>query len=402
MKANGASVLARISSVCVGAVCVMVTGAATAITSVLMAAPAQAAPDLGPRESEFRVGCSAAALIAAINKANSAAGGHLTLTRNCTYTLTSAQAGTEDGLPPIRSRIAIDGKGATITRSSDPKTPAFRIFEVLCGGQLTLGAVTVSHGDTLGPDPDGGGGIAVRAGARLVARSTTVRDNVGALGGGINNFGTAEVTGSIVVGNDGLHGGGVSNSSPSGTLRLTNTVLTGNRAESDAGVGGAVYNQLGGTATLVNTVIKENVGDNSAGGVRNDHGSVMYLTNSSVSQNRAGPLFNAPTTVTGGGIQNLGTMVLRRTTVDHNHAARTGPPTIARGGGIANLLSDEPGAAAPTLSLIDSQVTDNIADNGPGGIYNDRGTVTLRNTAISGNMPTNCAGSSPPVPGCSG
>src|SRR5262245_15324390 len=115
MKANDASIVARTSTVCRRTPRVMVTGAAVAITSVLMAAPAQAACDLGPPESEVRVGCSAAALIAAINDANSAAGGHLILTPNCTYTLTSAQSGTEDGLPPIRARIAIDGKGATIT-----------------------------------------------------------------------------------------------------------------------------------------------------------------------------------------------------------------------------------------------------------------------------------------------
>ena len=73
---------------------------------------------------------------------------------------------------------------------------------------------------------------------------------MGALGAGINNFGTTEITNSFVADNAGLHGGGVSNSI--GTLTVTNTVFTGNRAESDAGVGGAVYNQLGGSTSMVN------------------------------------------------------------------------------------------------------------------------------------------------------
>ena len=401
MKANNGFILGRAARISRSTVGVMVAAAALAIVSVPTAAPAQAARDSGPPpESDSRVECSATALIAAINTANSAAGGHLTLTPNCTYTLTAARSGTEDGLPPIRSRIMIEGKGATITRSADPSTESFRIFEVASGGQLMLHAVIISNGNSPGPDPDGGGGIAVETGARLDASGITIRDNVGALGAGINNFGTAEMTNSIVADNAGLHGGGVSNSV--GTLTVTNTVFTGNRAESDAGVGGAVYNQLGGSTSLVNTTITENIGDNSAGGVRNDHDSVLYLTNSQVSANRAGPLFNAPTTVTGGGIQNLGTMVLRGTTVDQNHAAKTGLPTLARGGGIANLLSDEPSATAPTLSLINSQVTDNVADDGPGGIYNNGGTVALRHTAVTGNRPTNCAGSSPPIAGCSG
>ena len=400
MKADGTNQRARISGIRINPVCVIVTVAAAAVVFVLTAASAQAAVKPGPAGPSSRVACDATALIAAINNANMAGRGQLTLTPNCTYTLTTAQNGTEDGLPPIRSRMSIEGKGATVTRSTDPDVDLFRIFEVVSGGQLMLHAVTISNGDSPGPDPDGGGGIAVDPGAELNASGITVRDNVGALGAGINNFGTAEIVNSLVADNHGLHGGGVSNSR--GTLTMANTVFTGNRAESDAGVGGAVYNQLGGSASLVNTAITGNIGDNSAGGVRNDNDSVMYLTNSQVSGNQAGPLFNAPTTVTGGGIQNLGTMMVRGTTVDHNHAAKTGPPTLARGGGIANLLSDEPGASAPTLSLINSQVTNNVADDGPGGIYNNGGTVALRHTGIIGNQPTNCAGSSPQVPACSG
>jgi hypothetical protein len=250
MKAGHWFIFSRAAGTARSAVSVIVAAVALAAVYVLTAAPAQAARDAGSPESGSRVACSAIALITAINNANSTVSGHLTLTPNCTYTLTAAESGTEDGLPPIRSRIGIEGKGATITRSTDPSTESFRIFEVLSGGQLMLHAVIISNGNSPGPDPDGGGGISVDAGARLEASGITIRDNVGALGAGINNFGTTEITNSFVADNAGLHGGGVSNSI--GTLTVTNTVFTGNRAESDAGVGGAVYNQLGGSTSMVN------------------------------------------------------------------------------------------------------------------------------------------------------
>jgi hypothetical protein len=402
LKAEGRFFSTRVLFRCLAAGCLIVAGAAALVSSVLLAAPRQASAKPHHPSSAKAVPCSAAALITAINEANAGGGGHLRLAPQCTYTLTVAQADTEDGLPPIRSPITIDGRGATITRSTDPDTPAFRIFEVSSPGHLILRSMTISQGDAPGPEPDGGGGIEVREGASLFASSTVVSGNVGALGGGVNNFGTADMANCVVARNEGLHGAGVSNSTRSGKLRLTNTLISSNRAESDAGVGGGVYNQEGGSASLVNTSIEENIGDNSAGGIRNDHDSVMEVTNSRVSQNRAGPLFGAPTTVTGGGIQNQGKMVLRHTTVERNHAAKTSAPTIARGGGIANLKSDQQGASPPDLSLINSSITDNVADDGPGGIYNDQGTVALKRTSVTGNVPSNCSGSPTPVPGCGG
>lgn len=352
--------------------------------------------------SATAVPCSAAALIAAINGANAAGSGYLRLSAGCTYTLTAAQPDTEDGLPPIRSALTIDGAGATITRSTDPNAPAFRIFEVMGLATLNLRSLTISNGNAPGPEPDGGGGIEVLEQGSLVASSVVVSDNFGALGAGVNNFGSTDIANSVLTGNEALHGAGVSNTSPSGTLRLTNTRISSNHARSDAGVAGGVFNQEGGSASLVNVTVTGNIGDNSAGGIRNDSGSTMDITSSQVSQNLAGPLFNAPTTLTGGGIQNLGKLVLRNTTVDHNHAAKTGPPTIALGGGISNLQSDEQGASPPELTLINSSVSDNVADDGAGGIYNEGGTVALQHTPVTDNVPTNCSGSPTPVPGCSG
>ncbi|MET7375934.1 hypothetical protein [Micromonospora arida] len=95
--------------------------------------------------------------------------------------------------------------------------------------------------------------------------------------------------------------------------------------------------------------------------------------------------------MTRGGVYNgSGTVVLRRTHVDRNRAIGTN----SQGGGIYNNA---------TLTLTESKVTDNISFLAPGGIFNDGGQVTVdEKTVISGNRPTNCTPSSPPVPNCFG
>lgn len=368
------------------------------VALLLLAVPVWASGGAPPPSASQIVPCSAAALIGAIDRANASGSGDLTLTRGCRYTLTAARPGTEDGLPPIRSTIQLDGNGATITRSTAPTTPAFRILEIV-SGELTVRALTISNGNAPGPDPDGGGGIEVRERGRLFATTITVTTNVGALGAGINNLGRVDLTSSAITRNQGLHGGGLSNSTRSGNLTVTSSLVSGNRAASDAGVGGGVHNQSGGSVALLDTAVTDNRGDNSAGGVFNDHDSLMSLTDTEISQNQAGPLFSAPTVVLGGGIRNEGTLTVRTTTIDHNHAARQGT-TLARGGGIANMLSDVERSAPPKITLDRSRVVSNVADDAAGGIYNNQGEVDLTSTPVTGNRPSNCAGSPTPVPDC--
>jgi hypothetical protein len=114
----------------------------------------------GTGGSSVRVPCSgkgggAAGLIAAINSANAAGGGTITLAPKCTYTLTTANNDSfgGNGLPVIATRITIAGAHSTIARSS---TEQFRILEVDGpGGNLTASALTITGGDVERP----GGGM---------------------------------------------------------------------------------------------------------------------------------------------------------------------------------------------------------------------------------------------------
>ena len=111
--------------------------------------------------------CSSAALIAAITAANTAGGGAINLAPRCHYALTAAVSG-EDGLPPVTTRIAVNGNGATIDG-----TGAVRVFEVDGpGGNLSLTNVTITGGSA-----DNGGGIENAGGTVTLNFSTVTRQH---------------------------------------------------------------------------------------------------------------------------------------------------------------------------------------------------------------------------------
>ena len=90
-------------------------------------------------------------LVEAINAANQAGGlNTLTLAPGKTFTLTAVNNTTDGptGLPVIaaNNKLTIRGNGATITRSTAPGTPAFRLFEVAAGAALSLKDLTIANG----------------------------------------------------------------------------------------------------------------------------------------------------------------------------------------------------------------------------------------------------------------
>ena len=143
-------------------------GAALLLAGFLAAAPAQAG-------TGGSVPCSSAALIAAVTAANAAGGGAINLTPRCHYALTTA-VGNGDGLPPVTTRIAVNGNGATIDG-----TGAVRVFEVDGpGGNLSLTNVTITGGSA-----DNGGGIENLGGTVTLNFSTVTRNTATDAGGGI-------------------------------------------------------------------------------------------------------------------------------------------------------------------------------------------------------------------------
>jgi large repetitive protein len=138
------------------------------------------------------------------------------------------------------------------------------------------------------------------------------------------------------------------------------------------------------SANLGDLDIVQNLTINVAGG-----GSAVVDGNGDVTYDRVFQIFsNISVTISGltikngkpardgGGIYNIGTLTLNKSTVSGNTANYSNGGPLLSGGGIYNI---------GTLGLTNSTVSSNTTNGGwGGGIYN-AGTMTLTNSTISGN-----------------
>jgi hypothetical protein len=128
-------------------------------------------------------------------------------------------------------------------------------------------------------------------------------------GGGIRNEGTLTATNVTITGNRAWDtGGGISNTS-TGDLTLIDSVVSNNRAVTEAfelatkyairgafeicmfasGYGGGIFNESGGVIELVDTDVTNNTSVYSGGGIYNEPGGTVTVTGGSVSGNVADP-----------------------------------------------------------------------------------------------------------------
>ncbi|WP_405020834.1 hypothetical protein OHV05_32125 [Kitasatospora sp. NBC_00070] len=243
---------------------------------------------LVPTAAQAAVACNESALVAAVTTANLAGGGNIVLSTGCTYTITTSHGSDADGpdaLPVITTAVTLTGDNNTITRSTAPGTPAFRIVKVAAGGGLTVkGNVTLSHGSAA----TDGGGILNRGAVTLTASALTGNSATGR-GGGLANAdiaapalgATATFTSSSVSGNNaGGRGGGIYNGLR-GSLTTTSSSLVG--ANTSGAQGGGIAAVDSTATTLTSTQVSAN-GATAAGGIYRQNGT-MTLTTSPVSGN---------------------------------------------------------------------------------------------------------------------
>jgi CSLREA domain-containing protein len=202
----------------------------------------------------------------AINAANAISGAD-TITFDAGYTITLGSQ-----LPVVNTYITITGSGAanTIIQASDcnPITlkdssnadcaaAAYRVFQVISGGNLTLDSLTVRHGNEM---IFSGGGIYNNNGTLTVTNST-LSGNSANYGGGIYNLGTLTITNSAFSGNSASdYGGGVINDVR--TLTIINSTFSGNSASYGGGIASIVN-----TATLKNTIVANSTSGGDCSGV---------------------------------------------------------------------------------------------------------------------------------------
>lgn len=315
--------------------------------------------------------------------------------------------------------VAIVG-GGEITLSGGGTT---RLFVVAAGGRLTLQNITLADGKAAG---NGGAllvqgeavltDVVVRAsqavgadttgGAIFVDKGALTGDNVQVLdssattsGGGIDNWGgTLRLRNSLVQGNQAEGFAGVVSSGAAviefskiadntattgfggglgvtgGTLALADSTVSGNQSTGNIGGGIAV---IGGDLTVERTDIADNIGGFGGGGLYTNvnTGSDVTLRDSRVLRNRT--TGQDPSSY-GGGIYNGATLLLERVTVAENEAGAAG-----------GMYSYGDGS----VTIRDSTISGNMAGHVAGGLWlSGDGAQTVANVTVSGNTAGSYAG----------
>lgn len=275
------------------------SGCGAAVLAVLAACP------FGRAEAAaLRVPCDATALANAIAAANTAGVGMLRLPSKCIVAVTTPATETE-AFPAITGDVTIVGKKNTVI-ARDPSAADFRLFTVAAGGTLRVKKLSLKQGSTAAL----GGAVIVSTDGTLAAERTTFSGNTAANGGSV----------SVSVG-------------AAATFKRCDFVLNGT-----TGVGGGALINFG-SAMLMRSSFVSNSGPVNGGAINTQPGGETTLVHCTFGHNRSGGL--------GGALSNLGTLIVKRTTLFSN--------TGTAGGAIAT------GNENVTLDHV--RIEDNVPDN---------------------------------------
>jgi len=292
--------------------------------------------------------------------------------------------------------LSIQGAGTSATFIKDTED---EVFEFEGNGPVYVSGVTIEDGDASGEDI----GPCEPIPECLIGPEAPSVGNSGEIpsdGGGLDNSGTLTLTNVLITGNTAIDGGGIYNT---GTLSLVNSSVTRNTAtSSDSGAG--IHND--GIMTIQNSTISQNTDtgkDGSGGilnvdgtldiyqstimgnscsdvgwggGIQNDGDGNLYLSGDSITGNAA----SGPGEPLGGGLYNDGTASISGGLIAHNRAVGSGVDSdLGLGGGIFN---------EGTLKITGAAgVDDNVAGDDYGGIDYDGSQSISNSVTIQGNTP---------------
>jgi hypothetical protein len=207
---------------------------------------------------------------------------NLTLSSVFAYIYGQLQSGPV-GLPPITSRITIEGNGATIARQVN--APAFGLMAVRQSGNLMLENVTLSGGSSSSSFDPFSFAFAVSFGGLSSRGTLTINDSTisGNTGSGVTNYGNLTIQSSTISGNTDR---GVDNSYAN--LTIQSSTISGNGGEGVANFAGQV--------TVTNSTISGNSGGLSNTGTVSGYceffsqcsPGILTLNNSLIAGNQAG------------------------------------------------------------------------------------------------------------------
>ncbi|MBI5450308.1 MAG: CSLREA domain-containing protein [Gammaproteobacteria bacterium] len=331
------------------------------------------AVDTSPGDGLCNTGTNTCSLRAAIQEANTWPGADTITIPAGSYTLTIsgndnvAAAGDLD----IIESVEIHGAGASSTiidgnAVNDP-AGASRIFDIFTGTTVTLSGVTLQNGKV---NVDGGGGAVYNRGATLSIQDCVLKDNLSTLaqegGGAIANWGTLAISHSTISSNTATNGGAISQSA--GSSIIDTTTIDGNSSSFNAG---GVYIS-NGSAAIIRSTIKNNSAFQVGGGVFN--AATTTIDQSTVSGNQA---------YLGGGITGSGNgslLTITNSTISDNSTPDTwgGQPSTSGYGGGMYLTSP--------ATLKNVTLAGNRANICGGGIYVNSPSITLTAALLANNL----------------
>ncbi len=203
---------------------------------------------------------------------------------------------------------------------------------------------------------------------------------VAANGGGILNNDAALILTNVTVSKSttSAEGGGISVSSSTGSLNLTNVVVTGNSATGNYSNGGGINLATASAVTLSRSTVSNNVSGEDGGGIYFFSGGSLTMDDSTVSGNSGNTVTNS---AGGGGIYLFATTtVIRNSTISGNSAKNSG-------GGIGNF-------AGSLVTIKNSTIAFNVTTGNGGGIGGS--SVTLNSVIVANNT---AGGTGPDVNG---
>ncbi|MEM8607423.1 MAG: choice-of-anchor Q domain-containing protein [Myxococcota bacterium] len=258
----------------------------------------------------------------------------------------------------INNQVWLDGEG-NLTIDANR---AHRVFELLPMADVSLIGMTITGGDAEAL----GGGI-FSQGKLFLEDCEIVENTSGDIGGGIHSLFELLVFNSVISRNEASQGGGAAFS---GRAEIDGATFANN-------VGGAIYNS--NQLFLRNAQLVDNTTEFGGGAIVNIGDA--FVSNAIITNNRA---------QSGGGISNAGYLFLGESTVEGNVADEGGgvygfDATRNLDGGDLQIFS---------LGWIDSSYTtiaNNRAVNG-GGIYSVSIRMTMFDSTVSGNSADEAGG----------
>ena len=309
----------------------------------------------GDGQCETAVGNGVCTLRAAIEEANAHAGGDgigfsiPASQQYCDATTGACTIYPTKALPNISDSVNINGPGADKLNVQNVIS-LFQIFNVTTSGTVNISSLTIGS-------PIAGQGASAGTGIQNSNSGTVNVSNCRFINNAVSNSSNNTVAG----------GAGIYNNS--GTVQVTSSTFSFNRADSALESRGAgIYNKTG-AVTVVNSTFNNNNAD-VGGGIFNENG-VVNVIGSTFHDNGA---FNS-----GGGISSYaGTLNVTNSTFYANIAySRRSSGAFGVGGGIANFNP-------ATLNLTNSTVSANSSGAVGSGVFNN-GTANVKSTIIALN-----------------